>query len=182
MATKKLRLAGLAESDYNPRRITPEEMGRLKTLIKEHSAAVEGREAGSLRLATTITVNRQGLRIVGGHQRVRALGELGQDWIDARDVTWVDLVPGSAKEKALNVALNSQDAAGDWDYEALASVLGDIDTSEIDLGWTGLAEGMLSQLMEDPEPPEVEFPEFDESAGDEVVFHECPKCNHRWPA
>lgn len=31
-------------------------------------------------------------------------------------------------------------------------------------------------------PPDVEFKEYDESVESEVKYHECPNCQHRWPA
>lgn len=30
-------------------------------------------------------------------------------------------------------------------------------------------------------PPNVEFKEYDESVENEVKYHECPSCGHRWP-
>jgi len=154
MARKKIPLSDLEPSDYNPRKIAPEHMARLKTLIREHSGAVEGWDVkDGLRLATTITVNRQGMRIVGGHQRVKALLELGQSWIDSADITWVDLVPNSPQEKALNIALNSQDAAGEWDVEALSVLIGEIQLSDIDVEFTGLADDTIAELLASLKPP-----------------------------
>lgn len=31
-------------------------------------------------------------------------------------------------------------------------------------------------------PPSVEFKEYDESVENEVKYHECPSCGHKWPA
>jgi len=40
---------------------------------------------------------------------------------------------------------------------------------------TGLAEqaGIV--------PPNVEFPEYDESVAGEVEYVTCPECGHKWP-
>lgn len=31
-------------------------------------------------------------------------------------------------------------------------------------------------------PPDIEFKEYDESVENEVKYHECPNCQHKWPA
>ena len=30
-------------------------------------------------------------------------------------------------------------------------------------------------------PPDIDWKEYDESAADDVEFHECPSCGHKWP-
>ena len=83
-----IKLSELNDAPYNPRRISIEALAALAGSIKEFTATVEGHKpADGFRLASTITVNRQGNRIVGGHQRVQALQTLDQDWIAAGDVT-----------------------------------------------------------------------------------------------
>lgn len=47
-------------------------------------------------------------------------------------------------------------------------------------------QAMLSELAASvniyPDaPPDVAFKEYDESAADDVEYHECPACGHRWP-
>ena len=44
------------------------------------------------------------------------------------------------------------------------------------LGWD---EDEIGQMLGGI--PEVEFPEYDESARDDVEWIECPECGHRWP-
>jgi DNA modification methylase len=123
----RIALSELAPAEYNPQVIEPDNMRRLQASIREHTNTLaDWITSDGLRMATTITVNRNGNRIVGGHKRVEALRASGQDWIHAEDITWVDIVPGSATEKALNVALNNREAQGDWDGEKLAQILGDI--------------------------------------------------------
>ena len=147
----KIKLSTLTPADYNPRTMDEESMNRLMMLIAEHTKAVaDWNEHEGLRLATTITVNRQGNRIVGGHQRCEALRLLEQDWIHEDDVTWVDLAPDSPEEKALNVALNSQDASGEYDYEKLGALLRDIELSPLDVSLTGLAEETLKPFLVEP--------------------------------
>lgn len=161
----RITIDSLTPADYNPREITEDNMQRLKRSIMEHSACLsEWDAAQGLRLVTTITVNRNGHRVVGGHQRLLALQELGQDWIHADDITWVDLGPGSAMEKALNLALNSEDASGRWEYEKLSALLLELDAEGLDLELTGLADFTIEPLLQaDWSPPKIQ----DEADGDE---------------
>lgn len=107
--TDRIPIDTLISAEYNPREITNDNMERLKRSIMEHSTSLSDWDtAEGLRLVSTITVNCNGNRVVGGHQRLLALQGLGQDWIHSGDITWVDLEAGSAREKALNIALNSE--------------------------------------------------------------------------
>ena len=121
----RIALDSLVSVDYNPRKITPNELKNLAASIETHTAALEGWSDGDgYRLASSITINRQGLRIIGGNQRVEALRVLGQDWIHEDDVTWVDVAPNSPEEKSLNISLNQN--AGNWDDEKLETLLSNI--------------------------------------------------------
>lgn len=122
MAKKKIKLDELVILSYNPRTISNNELDRLKSSIKEHTKAIPEKTDG-YRLVSTITVNKQGNRIIGGHQRVRALQELGQDYIYDDDITWVDIEPYSAHEKAMNITLNSDRVEGRWDNDKLDDML-----------------------------------------------------------
>jgi len=121
----KIELSDLNSCLFSPRELSSEELAALKASIRHFSHTLEGwqPEVG-YRLATTITVNRQGSRIVGGHQRVKALLSLGQTWIHSDDITWVDMKPDGAEEKALNLTLNNPHNQGDFTSEALPLVEG----------------------------------------------------------
>lgn len=147
--TDKIQLDALNPAPYNPRHITDEELARLVTSIREHTKAIADWDAaGGYRMASTITVNRQGDRIVGGHQRIKALRALGQDWIHEADITWVDLVPDSNEEMALNIALNSMDAAGSFVNDDLSSLLLNMNMDGFDLRLTALSEDTLAGLLQ----------------------------------
>jgi len=110
-----MKITNLNPAPYNPRTISDEALRGLAASIKQFSASVEGNANGLYRLATTITVNRNGNRILSGHQRIRALTELlKQDQIHDDDITWVELEPDSALEKAVNVEMNNPHIAGKW--------------------------------------------------------------------
>lgn len=144
----KLPLCELVPIDWNPRMISAEAMSALRNSIvtgtRNHKWDGQG-----FRLDTTITVNRNGNRIIGGHQRVKALRELGQDWIHRDDITWVEIEPNSPEEKARNLVLNNQYATGDW-TESVFDVLKDVKDFELpDVGDVpeALAFGSLEDFL-----------------------------------
>lgn len=67
-------------------------------------------------LVEPLVWNKRTKRLVGGHQRLKVLKELGQETVD---VSVVDLP--EEREKALNIVLNK--AQGDWDYGRLGLLL-----------------------------------------------------------
>lgn len=78
--------------------------------------------------------------VVGGHQRLSVLKELGQT------ETYVSVIRCSEEdEKLLNVALNK--IKGDWDYDKLSEILKMFDPDEIKL--SGFAPNELAILCSD---------------------------------
>jgi len=149
-----MKIDELVVSDYNPREITNEALKKLCASIKSHSKSIaENEDDSCYRLVTTITVNKQGNRIVGGHQRVKALNTLGQDFVHDDDITWVDLKPNSAEEKALNLSLNNSNAGGSW-TEEVNKVLEDIAEED-----EGLFDGLSLDELEIDIPMDIDLPE-----------------------
>jgi DNA modification methylase len=106
--------------------------------------------------------NKQTGNVVGGHQRLKVLKELGRTRIQ---VSVVDLPP--AQEKALNIALNK--IAGDWDNEKLAALIRELSFENLDLDILGFDQQELSALI-DPDSIPLEgltdpddVPDFDEA-------------------
>ena len=105
----------------------------------------------------TLVWNKRTGSLVGGHQRLKVLKELG--YTEAK-VSVVDLP--EEKEKALNLALNK--IQGDWDYERLGELLKELE-KDIDLALTGfdmeeiedvfIRFEMPGEIIEDetPDPP-----------------------------
>jgi ParB-like chromosome segregation protein Spo0J len=95
-------------------------------------------------------------RVVGGHARLRILKELGVTEVPV-SVVRLD----EAREKALNVVLNNQEAQGRYDPTKLADLLEELsDLPELEL--TGFDEHSLSVLRLDPAdamPPEDADPD-----------------------
>jgi len=99
------RVADLLPAPFNPRTISADALAGL------------GESIGRFGLVQPVIVNSRTGRIVGGHQRLKALLARG---VEETDVVVVDLP--EAEEKALNLALNSQAISGEWTEDALALV------------------------------------------------------------
>jgi DNA modification methylase len=139
-------LLGMA-APYNPRRIDPAQLAAL------------GRSLRTFGAVEPVVANRRSGRIVGGHQRVKAAEAEG---IETLPVVWVDL--DETGEKQLNLALNR--ISGEWDEPALAALLQELGSTELDL--TGFGSAEVDELIarmnrearqadpdEVPEPPKV---------------------------
>lgn len=94
---------------YNPRGITDEAMDALKASLI------------SFGFVDPVIVNRRTNTLVGGHQRLKAAADLGHNTVP---VVYVDL--DEAKEKALNITLNSEKVSGYFDPNLLQALVEDI--------------------------------------------------------
>ncbi len=91
--------------------------------------------------------NKRTGNLVGGHQRLKILKEMGVKDIE---VSVVDL--DDAKEKALNLALNK--ISGEWDYPMLKDLLQELDTGDMDMEITGFDTKEIEDLMTQFHVPE----------------------------
>lgn len=147
MDIREMSVDELVPADYNPRKdLKPgdEEYEKLRKSIKEFG------------YVETIIWNEKTGNVVGGHQRLKVMKELGYDKVT---VSVVNL--DEQKEKALNIALNKIE--GDWDNNLLKELLLDIDTGDFDMELTGFDDDELEKLMIEGEKfvekPEKEFTE-----------------------
>ncbi|MFO0812497.1 MAG: ParB N-terminal domain-containing protein [Gemmatales bacterium] len=102
-------LSELTPAPYNPR-VDLEPGDRRYRKLK--------RSLEQFGLVEPLVWNQTTGHLVGGHQRVRILRELGYE---AVEVSVVELpVP---QEKALNILLNNREAQGDWNLERLTMAL-----------------------------------------------------------
>ncbi len=133
MNIKKVAIEEINPAKYNPRKdLKPgdDEYEKLKRSIMEFD------------LVEPLIMNKQGNVLVGGHQRLKILKELGHT---ETDVSIVDLPP--EKEKALNIALNK--ISGEWDMPALKDLLEELDGA-IDLDITGF-DGEMKAALKEPD-------------------------------
>jgi ParB-like chromosome segregation protein Spo0J len=125
-------ISTLNNSKYNPRinlKSTDKEYIKLKNSI-EHFGYVE-----------PLVVNKRNNIIIGGHQRLKVLKDLGYKNID---IVYVDL--NDADEKALNIALNK--ISGDWDAEKLEDLLRELNLdNSIDIELTGFDKDEIDKLF-----------------------------------
>jgi DNA modification methylase len=149
MELRTLQLSQLKSHPRNPRRIEPEALDGLKASIEQFG------------YVEPIIWNERSGHVVGGHQRIKALSELGRDEAEA---VVVDL--SESDELALNVALNSRHIAGDWTPE-LAPILDELE----DLMGDRFASLRLEHLRDDLSA--LAFSINAEDAGD-VVEDEVP--------
>jgi len=144
--SKKMKVADLAPAEYNPRKISDAALAGLYASIERFG------------LGHPVIWNSRSERIVGGHQRLKALVAQG---IEETDVVVVDLP--KSEEKALNVALNNPAISGDF-TDDLDALLLEIQGTEPDLFDDLLLDELLSsafpetggETAEDavPAPPE----------------------------
>ncbi|MDD5503543.1 MAG: ParB N-terminal domain-containing protein [Candidatus Thermoplasmatota archaeon] len=160
MEIKKIKTKDLNPAKYNPRKdLQPgdPEYEKLKKSILEFD------------YIDPIIWNKRTGRVVGGHQRLKILKELGRTEID---VSVVDL--SEKKEKALNLALNKN--IGDWDLPMLKDLLEDLDTGEFDdIEITGFDEEEIESLM-----TQFHVEEDTGEAKKSIKENECPKCGFKW--
>lgn len=109
-----------------------------------------------------IIVNKRNNIVIGGHQRLKILTELGNK---AVDVSVADL--DEKEEKALNVALNK--ISGEWDMPMLQDILFELNTDGFDMESIGFSMEEL-QLLEFSEPDVPQEDAFDaEKAAEEIT-------------
>lgn len=124
----------MTPAPYNPRRAladTSPAYRKLKASLEEFG------------LVEPLIWNETTGHVVGGHLRLRILNDLG---IAEVPVSVVRLTP--AREKALNVVLNNQEAQGRYDRAKLAELLAELELD--DLTSTGFDEATLRQLQLEP--------------------------------
>ena len=131
MNIQKIEINKLKPAEYNPRvTLKPgdKEYEKLKISIKEFGY-----------VEPVIWNSRTG-NVIGGHQRLTVMKDLGFTEIDC---VIVDL--DEIKEKALNIALNK--IQGSWDDEKLASLITDLDSQNFDVTMTGFDAAEIDELM-----------------------------------
>ncbi len=113
--------------------------------------------------------NRRTGNLVGGHQRFKVAVEDGAKEIPC---IVVDLDP--RKEKTANLALNK--ISGEWDYDKLSRLLGDLELGPTEVGLSGFDAKEIEDILNwKPKNGDKEI-----SVHDFKVEHECPKCHYRF--
>ena len=148
MNIEKKNVKDLLPADYNPRKdLKPgdPEYEKLKRSIEQFG------------YVEPVIWNEKTGRVVGGHQRLKVLTDIG---ITEVDVVVVDM--DTEKEKALNIALNK--ISGEWDTEKLALVIADLQGTDFDVSLTGFDPEELEDLFRDDVKGGVKEDDFDVEA------------------
>ena len=152
--TEQRKLGDLREWERNPRELS------------EHDAKHLARSIEKFNLADPLIINQDG-QIIGGHQRKRVMmvnGYTAADLVDVR-VPSRQLTEREAAE--LNLRLNRNAGAFDWDILANEFEVADL----LDWGFTAFD-------LEIHDMPEKE--EGAEPTGRDAECLICPECGHQW--
>ena len=145
MEIVKMKLSELNPAEYNPRKA-----------LKPGDPAYEKLKASILSFGNVepIVWNRSTGNVIGGHQRLRVLLDLG---VTESEVSVVDL--SEVDEKRLNIALNK--ITGEWDDEKLTSLLADLTAGGADVYPAGFDEQELASMFADLSKVEAHDDGFD---------------------
>lgn len=148
MIFEKKNTADLLPADYNPRKdLKPSdaEYEKLKRSIEQFG------------YVEPVIWNKTTGRVVGGHQRLKVLMDMGMTEVDC-----VVVEMDEDKEKALNIALNK--ISGDWDKDKLALLIADLQGADFDVSLTGFEPAEIDALFKDTLKDGVKDDDFDVGA------------------
>lgn len=148
MKIEKIKVGQLLPADYNPRKdLKPgdAEYEKLKRSIEQFG------------YIEPVIWNQTTGHIVGGHQRLKVLQDMG-----ITEVECVVVELAEEKEKALNIALNK--ISGEWDKDKLALLISDLQGSDFDVSLTGFEPAEIDDLFKDTIKDGVKEDDFDVAA------------------
>ena len=148
MLIEKKNTADLLPADYNPRKdLKPgdAEYEKLKRSIEQFG------------YVEPVIWNQTTGRVVGGHQRLKVLMDMGMTEVDC-----VVVAMEEEKEKARNIALNK--ISGDWDKDKLALLIADLQGADFDVSLTGFEPAEIDALFKDTLKDGVKDDDFDVGA------------------
>ena len=148
MIIERKHTADLLPADYNPRK-------DLKPGDAEYEKPKRSIE--QFGYVEPVIWNKTTGRVVGGHQRLKVLMDMGLTEVDC-----VVVEMDEAKEKALNIALNK--ISGDWDKDKLALLIADLQGAEFDVSLTGFEPAEIDDLFKDSLKDGVKEDDFDVDA------------------
>jgi len=148
MVIERKNTADLLPADYNPRKdLKPgdAEYEKLKRSIEQFG------------YVEPVIWNKTTGRVVGGHQRLKVLIDMG-----ITEVECVVVEMDESKEKALNIALNK--ISGDWDKDKLALLIADLQGEDFDVSLTGFEPAEIDALFKDTIKDGIKDDDFDVEA------------------
>jgi len=138
MTTKLItvNINDLKETEHNPRQITKKEFEKLKKSLQEDPEFLEARE---------IVVD-ENLTILGGHQRIKALKDMGKKEVEVKQVI------GWSKEKKRRFVIKDNIQNGEWDMDELANHWDDLPLEE----WIDEVKPYKEIIEDEPAPVDDE--------------------------
>ena len=165
---RRMKLSDLKPAEYNPRVISDSaKAGLTESLTK----------FGMLNL---VVWNERTGNVVGGHQRLKVLQDLGET---ETDVMVVNL--GDKHEQAMNIALNNKFIQGDYSQAALEQ----LKSAQVNLGemfdklqlqpLVEKLEKKVKRMQKKESPMDYEVPQMPPATKTEVLVV-CPECHSKW--
>ena len=148
MLIENKKLTDLIPADYNPRKdLKPgdDEYEKLKRSIEQFG------------MVQPVIWNKTTGRVVGGHQRLKVLIDMGHT-----ETECVIVEMDEAQEKALNIALNK--ISGDWDKDKLALLISDLQGEDFDVTLTGFDPREIDDIFKATLQEGVKEDDFDVEA------------------
>jgi len=155
MIIRKVLVTDINQAEYNPRKdLKPGDPAyeKLKRSMTEFG------------YVEPIIWNEETGNIVGGHQRYKVLVAEGHT-----EVECVIVKMSAEREKALNVALNK--VTGDWEFEALADLIKDLEAQDFDVTLTGFDAAEIEDLFSQVHDKDAKDDDYDvNKALEEAAF------------
>jgi DNA modification methylase len=155
MIIRKVQVTDINPAEYNPRKdLKPGDPAyeKLKRSMTEFG------------YVEPIIWNEETGNIVGGHQRYKVLVAEGH-----KEVECVIVKMSPEREKALNVALNK--VTGDWEFEALADLIKDLEAQDFDVTLTGFDAAEIEDLFSQVHDKDAKDDDYDvNKALEEAAF------------
>lgn len=134
MNIQKIEIAKLKPAEYNPRKdLKPEdeEYQRIKKSIVEYGCVIP------------LVVNKD-MTIIGGHQRLKILKDLGYTEIECVVVDY-----DKSKEKGCNIILNNENVSGEWDNTKLEELMEELKKEDFNMEMTGFSFDEVDNILKD---------------------------------
>lgn len=134
MNIQRIKITKLKPAEYNPRKdLKPEdeEYQRIKKSIVEYGCVIP------------LVVNKD-MTIIGGHQRLKILKDLGYTEIECVVVDY-----DKSKEKGCNIILNNENVSGEWDNTKLEELIEELQKEDFNMEMTGFNIDEVENILKE---------------------------------
>ena len=135
-----MKVSQLKLNKKNPRKISPQQMEKLKASIQKFPKMM------SLR---PIVYDPDTMEVLGGNQRLLAIRDLGMKEIPD---DWAKSADELTEEEKREFIIRDNIQAGDWDFEILSAEFGEFDLDELGLDMPEIEETAPDTVIDDENP------------------------------